>query len=96
MFSCICMCCTGHTAPAAGLGDGTGMEFQVEHLEGWSVCYAADREHGEHSAGHIQKTLQAQERTKGQFSHSQFGFMLQGDGHGLGVTCVGLGLVSYK
>lgn len=66
------MFCTGHRPPAAGLGDHTGMECQLEHLEGWSVCYAADREHGEHSTGHVQKPPQTPERTKGQFCHTEF------------------------
>lgn len=64
---CVCICCTGHRLPAAGLGDYTGVEYKLEHLEGWSVCYAADREHGEHSTGHVQKSQQTPERTQGQF-----------------------------
>ncbi|KAL7374923.1 hypothetical protein ABVT39_009135, partial [Epinephelus coioides] len=31
---------------------------QLEHLAGWSVCHAADGEHGEYTTGHVQKKLQ--------------------------------------
>lgn len=70
MFVCVCMFCTGHRPPAAGLGDHTGVECQLEHLEGWSTSYAADGEHGQHGTGLVQKTPQTPERTKGQFHHT--------------------------
>lgn len=48
------------------------LECQLEHLEGWLVCYAADRDYGEHSTGRVQKTPQTPERNKGQFYHTEF------------------------
>lgn len=56
---------SGHKQPAAGLGDHTRLECQLERLESRSICYAADRQHGEHDAGYVQKTPETPERTKG-------------------------------
>lgn len=72
MFVCVCMFCTGHRLLGAGLGDHTGMEYQLEHLESWTVCFSADGEHGGHSTGPVQKTAQTSERIKGQFYHTEF------------------------
>lgn len=69
---CLFMClfhtfCTGHRAPAAGLGDHTRVECKLGHLEGCSTFYAADGEYGQHGAGLVKKTPKTSERTKGQF-----------------------------
>ncbi len=84
MHICVCVCviCTGHRPPAAGLGDHTRLEYQLEHLEGGSVCYTADGEHGEHSTGNVQKSPQTPERTKGQFHRTDPGSLSQCDMHG--------------
>ena len=71
----MCLFCTGHRPPAAGVGDHAGVERQLGRLEGRSVCYAADGEHGEHGTGHVQETPQTPGRTQGQFHRADSGVL---------------------
>lgn len=48
-----------------GLGDHTGLECQLGHLEGRSVCHAADGEHGDHDTGDVQKNPESPKGTEG-------------------------------
>lgn len=96
LFVFACMFSTGHRPPAAGLGDHTGLECQLGHLEGWSFCCAADREYGERSTGHVPKTPRTAEQNRGQFSHPE---LLNNCSYIITstvMTCNSLGLVSYK
>lgn len=61
----------GHGLPAAGLGDHTGLERSLGHVEVQPVCHAADGEHGGNSPGHVQTAAPSPKTTEGLFHSPQ-------------------------
>lgn len=61
----ILVLCAGHGQPAEGLGGHSGLEQELERLEGWPVHNTANREHGERHAGAVQETAEVTARAEG-------------------------------